>query len=208
MAGPVSPLPASPPYQEPGVVLVNKKLSPPRFFVRGAESDSSDSEDESVHVECSTLQAQKIQATVKFTNVIAPKVSKIRQNIELDREKSRFKNTSAILVFAPSSPCYFSNNHQARYSPISIKVHDKVIHRFSLYQSEGSTKATSLDGRLIVTLEPLTPDEVAGLKGPAKRLFFDLPCQPATVHIDQNRVDVGVIMKVSEIRVTLSNAED
>lgn len=179
-----------------------------RFFVKGAESDSSDDDEACITAEKVrelSHEPNSIFAQVKFCNTLGLRQVSLKQNITLDREQSRFDSV-IHLKFQPNECIYFSYNYEGRYSPISLRVKDTVFAKFSLY-TERDEDVYSLDNRLKLKVAPVSNEEFAKLKGVRRRLFQEglIQAEPSALSSFQvaEKVHEGCICKILEIDITL-----
>lgn len=202
------------------------EISPPRYCLQGLESEESSEEEELCfsreHFSSFTEGRMSMQLNIAFKNPFQ-RQKLIRQELSVDGQAAEIVDDVAHLSFSPNpeTVCYFSRNHEARWSKISLVAKDssnscRVVRVFRQFiPSRQDLSCHSLDGRLHLSLECITEEERKAISPRCmRRLLFSetmsplsitlYPPAPRAVVSPERYGEIGVVTKIASASLALS----
>lgn len=202
------------------------ETSPPRYFLQGLESDESSEEDNQLFSKADFSSFKEgqldVQLDISFKNPFQ-RQRLMRQAMSADIQDAAIVDTVAQFSFrlTPDTLVYFSRNHEARWSKISLVTKDRrnnkrVVQVFRQFiPSRRDLSCFSLDGRLHLSLEPITVEERKAIS-PAcmRRLLFSETMSPLSITLyppapgaalsPERYGEVGMVTKITLASLALS----
>lgn len=204
------------------------KSSPTRYHIQGADSSSEEQD-----VDYGKIREKKTKELakdifqnpssylffleVKFKNVFSRK-EVLKQLLKVDRVEvdSFYQEMKCDFVADDSNPVFFSYNHDARYSKITLfgtgpllGEQKEILVVFRSYlpsSSDPEFTVSSLDLNLRISLENPTTEALSKIKPPVvkKLIFDDNEVSTTTVYSIKEQLKIGAIFQLNKARVTVS----